>query len=421
MSLNTPISDFKLKIPKIDWFNIDFYFNILLVLIFTLPRSYFEIKICFILATSLSVIFKHKFVFSKKKILLKITSLWCIFGILWSLLGLYYANPNIPEALRLFLGYPVFIIAFYCLVEKYVKKERIIYAIHLSVFLIFLINVIGIVLYLQNKVPAFFYNNLSFNVGIHPGYIQLTSHNIGALFYLIPVSFLDIFLVRFKNAKNYRLSKNLAFAFILICGIIITIIAGRRALWLSVSFLFIIFIIYLLINYKVYKKVLTYFVIIFFLFTSIAIYNLNGVIDQENLNERLTGWYSSKGEERYVQSSFLIASFYDKPVIGHGFNAVLKNGYVRSDKPYLFESYILTILFNTGIVGLLMYVFLIIYPFLLKWRSPVVKFIFFVSIFSLFIANFSNPYFGSFDFIFYIFLPFFFIDYKPTFVVGKNN
>src|SRR5207244_3254495 len=127
--------------------------------------------------------------------------------------------------------------------------------------------------------------------------------------------------------------------------------------------------------------------------------------------------------ERTIQKPYLMAGFARAPLLGSGFGAYA--GYLRSEeRPWTYELTYHRLLFNVGLVGLAVLgalfftYFVLVFRLLGRFREgSAIPFGLVVGFCSLLIGAYSNPYFGSFDYLFYLgFLP-----YLSTFRAGFDR
>jgi len=131
----------------------------------------------------------------------------------------------------------------------------------------------------------------------------------------------------------------------------------------------------------------------------------------------------SAEDERTIQKPYLIDAFMESPIIGSGFGA--HAGYLRSERrPWTYELTYHQLLLNLGIVGLVALGGLVSLYFVFVTRlltqfkdGSAIPFALLIGIWSLLIGVYSNPYFGSFDFLFFFGL----LPYLSTFRLGFDQ
>jgi O-antigen ligase len=122
---------------------------------------------------------------------------------------------------------------------------------------------------------------------------------------------------------------------------------------------------------------------------------------------------------RYEQFDFLIKSWLQAPILGHGHGAV--SDFVKRSEttPWVYELSYMALLFQTGIVGLLTYLALLLWPIykgwqLIKFRNTEASLFIIPSIVGcacFLIANATNPYLISYDYMWALFFPIAVINY----------
>jgi hypothetical protein len=132
----------------------------------------------------------------------------------------------------------------------------------------------------------------------------------------------------------------------------------------------------------------------------------------------------SSVDERTIQKPFLLQAFAEEPVLGSGFGAAA--GYLRNyERPW--TGYELTyhqMLFNLGIVGSTMlaavfvsYVVMVILLLRRYGEWGAIPFALLLGCVSLLMGAYSNRYFGSFDYLFFVGI----LPYLATFTRGFHE
>jgi hypothetical protein len=244
-----------------------------------------------------------------------------------------------------------------------------------------------------------FIKEMDLRVGFHDGYVQIVSQNIGSLFFIVPY-LVCIFL------RKDAISKYSRWAMIsLICCLIITILSGRRALWIVAILTPWIALGFSYINKTsslnrqqftiVGGSLLVGFLALFYL------YSTSGVATFDFL----TAAFSAQ-DERTIQRSYLIDGFLSWPVLGSGFG--VPAAYIRNaETPWIYELSYFQLLFNFGLLGSVLFLITGLRYFYLGLKLSTLKvrdfdgsFCLLVGLFGFMIGTYSNPYFGSFDFLF---------------------
>lgn len=241
-------------------------------------------------------------------------------------------------------------------------------------------------------------DELSMRVGFHEGYVQLTSHAIGMLFFIIPYLLTFVLIKKDKNQDNFLIY------IVLVLTVMCAVISGRRALWIAVAMAPIVIILGLvllnkweIINYKA--------IAVLMLFSSCFFLTLFFIIDFSYTLSHLFLAFS-EDDLRSVQREYLINKILGNFWFGSGFGGRLD--IIRSyDSPWLFELTYHQKLFNYGIFLFAAYVLSLVYIFLkaIKTlrhfidRNSICLLAITFGVLMLFVGSYSNPYLGSFDFL----------------------
>jgi hypothetical protein len=218
----------------------------------------------------------------------------------------------------------------------------------------------------------------------------------------------------------------------IVLSIIAAILTARRALILNIilGFVFTVFFAYrsksidkISFNGKIFKMLLGGAILLIIVFVFIQ---QLGFLDLFLVYEKFTSAFSSKENlsdpstyVRYSQFDLLIKSWLQKPFFGYGHGAV-SHYVVRSAKtPWVYELSYVALLFQTGIVGLFTYLCLLFWPIYkgMKLLSSGDKETYLFIIPSIvgcacfLIANATNPYLISYDYMWALFFPVAVINY----------
>lgn len=377
---------------RISFKNFSIYLYYLLVYFsFVIPRSFFMVKaivLAILLVFSIASFRTDKsFIF-----LLKFYSIIIIIGIFSSFIGLIYDNPieAILDGFRVYFIWPIVIIIITGYVYKFINFNAIDNLITLAAFSILFINFIFL---LQNYlniqyISDYIIKEMVGNVGIHEVYIQITSHNIGSLF-IIDGYFLSKIL--FEDKPNLKTKLGLFASFL------ITIISGRRALWLSTLIIFVICFI------KNPKKVYTSSrnTLILFLI-SISLIFIIIEYDYSGLFQHILSAFGST-DERSIQFDYLLSGIINHPIFGSGFGGYA--GYIRNEEnPWMYELTYMDNIYHFGI-PLVVALYSVLFFYTIKaMMQPINSNELYLVCIGFGLLNFliglwSNPYFGSFDFL----------------------
>jgi hypothetical protein len=381
-----------------------------------LPTSYIEVKLLLLSLSLIIIIVSGQF---KSQFYSKIFTIWFFsficFYLSFTLLGIIYGNPGTIDYLRLFIVWPFI----YLILILYINSRRIIFAIiKLLITITFIISTYNIYKLLEfiNIVPRLFNLKDGFEIGIHPGFTQIITLNIGSLAFLL--AFLISNLATGKKMLNEMKISNLFLIITIIATVICSIISGRRILWLvlfisTVSTLAIIM--YLNKSYSILKKILKYVLII--LVVSLLLGNLFSDkldLNYQSMKSRFTEEFDSTVDSpRNLQKAGLIDGFLKFPILGSGFGIGIPSVIRSDERPWTYELTYYLYLYNTGIIGIVVFLIILLYPVLWSIRlvknDPNLRYIIYPVMsgyISVLIASATNPYFtSSFDFEWMIFLP----------------
>ena len=365
---------------------IELVFLFLTYITFVLPRSFSQFKLVILVSLLALVLSRSVKSFSKISVIFYIPML--LIGLAGASTGLIYGNPfyAILDGLRLYLCYPIIFIILNSMICRYLNINYLLDVLSASVISILIINVLllieafyGVSIFTDNL-----RSELLGNVGIHDVYIQITSHNIGSLFFLC-----GFYLVLFSLKHPKRCYINI----VLISAILGAGLSGRRALWLLIVFLMPI----LILHYnKINKKLFSYLLLMSILIVCFTFFYES---DSNLLLAHVSNAFGEE-DERYIQSLHLIKGYLDFPLLGSGFGGTVD--YIRSiESPWVYENSFLENLFHFGTFFTLYYyatIFYFIYQST-KANKPILQAVGYGA-FLLVVSTWSNPYLGSFDFLF---------------------
>lgn len=395
-----------------------------LTAVFTLPRTFIVIKLIFLFFYLISFCiqsYRNKKLYISKK-LFAFYIVIILLGLLGSFIG--YINrgaiSGISDNFRLWV---VWSVCFVLVITMFLQQKNLLFfhkAVVLSGVLISIINVIGFcdLFYGLGIIPEFILTEMDLRLGLHEGYMHITTENITSLFFIVP------YLLVLQFRKDAGVLNNWTTKLSFFLSFLLAAFSGRRALWLCVimtPFLILGMSFYLsnMKNIKIKLKNTTY--VLFF----IGIIAVFFIATSESLEiptlTHVKEAFSAE-DERSIQKGFLLNSFLDYPFFGSGFG--VGAGYQRSEnRVWLYELTYHQLLFNFGLLGtiLLLFLYLSFFYFIidnLKKNRPndIVPFGIFVGIMSFAIGAYSNPYFGSFDFLIYIAM----VPYLASFKVSNS-
>jgi len=247
-------------------------------------------------------------------------------------------------------------------------------------------------------------------VGVHEGYAQITSHNIGSLIFLVPL-FMMVYLLADESTGQNRL-----IAFALLLGLVAVLLSGRRALWLLVAVTPLVGVALSAALPRSDARRLRRKVAVVLALGAVTLFGvalfLAKTTDWEpaGFAERLTGVISDDEGVRADQARALLRHWVEVPLLGSGFGAGVPEVVRDDERPWIYELYYHLILFNTGLVGFTVYATLLAAVSIQLWRAVSTRsrrgsgcFAILVAYIIFLMAAATNPYLGSFDFMFVIF------------------
>lgn len=381
-----------------------------LVSMMVIPRSYLFVKLAFLFLFLISFIIQ----LYRKQTLIVNRNIFIFYGLIifigftWSLIG-FLNGGTISGILANFRLWVIWGISYSIVILIFIQRNTL-PLIHKSVvfsgILIAIINSIGLYgTYLGfNIFPESFLVELDLRVGFHEGYVQITSQNIGSLFFIIPY----LIAMQFRKDAS-KLNSNLTKLSLLLC-FLLAVFSGRRALWLAIMVAPVTIFLISLMSNNVYFIKKNYKILIYtLLFVGIICFIIitqSQAFDIPTITH-LKDAFSAE-DERSIQKGFLIKAFCDYPIFGSGFG--LGAGIVRNEEAaWLYELTYYQILFNFGIIGtglilcvIASFLIIIFRRFKKNIGNSLIPFCILTGIGSFALGAYSNPYFNSFDFLIYI-------------------
>jgi O-antigen ligase len=321
--------------------------------------------------------------------------------------GVLYGNSNqaIIDGLRLGVIYPIVIALLWTALADFAYGKYINTIVELSAISIFIIIFLAIFQHIGviNVYTETFLEENALRVGLHEGFVQVTSHNVGSLF------FISGYLL-YHAVACHRKNLNILSAAALICALLAAMLSGRRALQLAIFLapIFLIFTAKIFSEKKtVTKKIIKLWLIIVFGLLFVLVYFFsNGHLNVDSFIDRFALVFVDDGGARTSQAASLYSAFLSYPFFGSGIGGISE--LVRSeDAPWVYELTYLQLLFNFGIVGTALFGALF---FSQIWRVrcnsryrrinySIEERSMFSGAFFLIFGAATNPYLGSFDFM----------------------
>jgi hypothetical protein len=339
-----------------------------------------------------------------------------IAGIVWAFVGLL--NPEtyfegVTDSLRLYTVWSAAFLVLYTLLRSQSSLQLIHRAMVVAGILISLINFAGLLDQVRELgiFPDSLREELNQYIGFNDGYIQMTSRNIGSLFFVVP--YLVSLQVRRDSVETNSITTKLS---LMLC-LVLTAISGRRALFLVVALTPCVVLVvsalsgnFGLLKVGARRVFLGYTIVLAVVFGILSIEPkfVPDILYVQHLEEAF-----STEDERTIQKPFLVEGFKRSPIIGLGFGAAV--GYQRSnERPWLYELTYYQMLLNAGLLGMaILGALFLIYGVFIRnifqtfKPGSAIPFGLVVGVISLLMGASSNPYLGSFDLLFFVgFLPY---------------
>lgn len=377
----------------------------------TLVQSYIVVKLLFLavflVAAFVDVAREQKVVVYPRLVVFYVAL--SVMGIMWAIVGLLHPGNYVVgayDALRLYSLWSVAFLALFSLLRSQPSLRWLHNAMVLSGILISVINLVAVADQIAGwgLISEGVRDQMELRVGIHDGYIQITSNNIGALFVVVPY----LLALTFRTDAG-KLNSALMKVSLVLCLVVVAV-SGRRALWLVVALApWVILALAMVtksqsaITARAKRFVLTYSVA-----GAVALgvmFVRPATIEELGYVGRLQKAFSAE-DERAIQKPYLIDSFKEWPILGSGFGAYA--GYLRNEeRPWTYELTYHQALFNLGIVGLALLGGLIALYFTYVVRIMrectdrfAIPFAILVGYCGLLVGAYSNPYLRSFDYLF---------------------
>lgn len=396
--------------------------NLLFFLMLFAPRTYQFIKIPLV-CLALLLIAADSTMRKYKPLDFKIVKWFyalLIFGALWSLLGMINGNPGTHDAFRLnFIWVCLYFVFVYFINEKSRFQGLIKTMVYAGIAIaIYNLTIIAQIFGYIPDMYSFLQIDEGTLVGVFEGYSQLTSNNIGTLTFLAP--FLISLSILSDGNHYYGLNKRLLLVSATL-SVVAVLISGRRALWLEILFTPLLLSLFIVFRPDLQSKQLVAKIFKVYLFAALLLilagFLLNRFYHWEfgNFADRLVSAFGLD-QERQDQLIALLKGFRESPFLGAGFGVgvdVIRN----YERPWIYELSYVQMLYNTGIVGIALYFYCYFIIYYHGFRTIVQKphektmMISLLVAFTCFIiANATNPYFGTYDFMWILFLPISFIN-----------
>ncbi len=333
-------------------------------------------------------IFLNRFKIHVYKVKILLFIFYTIIIIFPFIVGIFLNNEFelLFNSLKIVYFFPLLLIIVFSMFELNELIRIIIKTAFISLILSFIINASTLLFFLELipfNLNTFFYEQED-QIGFNQGYVHIINSSFSYWIFTIPLFFHSQLLN--LNKKHYVL---LFFLFLL------SLISGRRILMLP----FILF----LVSSKKSRKILFFLVFIsIFLFTNDFI---SQFLDFNVVLDRFYDAISSSGDSeiRSIQNKYFLNYIMNNPFFGFGMGGYMNDFLRSSEFRTAYESSYHYMVFERGvpfaIFTLLFYFFLLFGIYKNNDLNIYFRKAFVISIVSLLLASFSNPYWlSSFDY-----------------------
>lgn len=339
---------------------------------------------------------------------------WFLLYIIWStypiILGYIYNNPGTNAYVPTSIIWPL--LFFFCFALLRVNDFKILHKYLIRC--LFLVTILGLI--------SFFYFNitfdpngelLGFNAAIRPGFPLLSLSGPSVTSCLILYAYCFIYSVITIDRK---------YIWLLLLGFIFIFVTSRRMLYLEVILL--IFVSIYVVKFIRKRKIglrgvnLSSLIVIvsIIMLSLVVIITYFGVFEFKDLFSFFEEVSEASDSSRSEQSNALINAWKEKPLLGWG-AGINARGSIRSEIPGNYELGFHAMIFRTGILGIISYIFLILslnlklFKTVKKSKEYIILGIpLILSTDLLILSDATNPYSSAFDFIWCIFIPIAFVN-----------
>ena len=342
----------------------------------------------------------------------------------------YYINTE--------LVYPIV----FCILAFFIHQEElktIFRCIYFFSFIDILVALLGFIYFNTTGASSFFH----YEGAIRPDFpfIAIAAGNITGNIYV----YLLVFTFSMLTLREFRIKNNVKVYLIL--GFVYFICTSRRAVYIVMLMsLFMVYFFSKLADNSYKKKIIKIFQPVFrllfiFIIVLVVTNSMFKLIDFRKLLDFFMSSFrfaSSLSEvkgidisnlQRYLQFFSLINGWLENPLFGAGIAA--NASVVRSDVPGMYELTYVALLFQRGLVGLFIYLWIYFYIFkmygiIMKKCKKDLVITFCISLMvgyiSLLVMNATNPYLTSFDNIWIIFINLYVLNVlDKCFIVSDNG
>jgi O-antigen ligase/polysaccharide polymerase Wzy-like membrane protein len=411
------------KTPSLNKFEYVGYSLLFLMLVFPSIAEMQRIKVlllAMLVFVILIKVLKTKELWIHKKVF-NITSFFVVVTLLFAAKGALADTPGALAVIRVYAFWPfVYLLLIQEMTNKSIfMKLKTTILISLIFISLYGINYILSAINIMPLIYDFNFASAEARYGIQEGYVKMESIGFNSLPFLVPFT-LSIFMNNiFNKTKNSKLV-----IIALFLGLLVVMLSGRRAVLLVtiVSPLFLLGLKVLGSNYdakklliNLLKAIIPLAIALIVLFIIVAYYlevTPAGIIELFTSGFDFSNAADVGAYLRKEQFHALVDGWMQNPLFGAGHGAAT-NASIRSyEQPWAYELYYLALLFQTGIIGFILYFSGIVWIYktgIKIIRSDIdcanILLPMLVGMTCFLIASATNPYLPTFEGIWTIFFP----------------
>lgn len=386
-----------------------------LILVFPIQFKFFKLAIMLVVFSSIFFsLFNRKDKIINSNLLVYLLII-ITKGFIWTLIGFLNNNKGTLDVIFIsfiwYIIYSVLIIG----INSLKLFNKILKVLILATFFIVFIDLYFMLMAFQ-LVPIISFETIfnadEFYFSFYDGFLYLQTNHLNNLVFFFPLTII-LLIQSFKSKSKFKF----VFFVLVLLEFLLMLGSGRRIMWLTLCLTpayILIFAFFVKISFKKHLVSFTkyYYLFLTFLFFIALNFIFSSIeIDKQDILIRFSNAFNSSEEStRFDQGKILLDNFYTSPLWGHGFAAEISY-YKRSDSvPWAYELSYYDDLFKTGIIGFLFFLIFIGGIFyegikIIKNSGDYLMIGLLAALFSFLIANATNPFLSSFDYLWTLFLP----------------
>lgn len=365
----------------------------------------FKFQLLKLLLITLTIWVTRKNLCVKQKLIL-----WTIFFVILNICSITYGlingNPGVVYYIPIYLLWPILFLVW----SGCMNRELLHTLLNVCWYCTWMIIILGLIAFLKLNIEMNLSGSfLMFEASIRPGFPFIAiSSPLVTTFLFWYFFFFTLILV---NCEKIDYKKS----FFILLGVIFIFATSRRVILVSFIMIFILILLMLShlneskkIKLRVYNSI---FIISVFVLSSLYVAIACGLMDNGSMMEFFNKTSEASDSERILQLNSLLEGWMDSPVFGQGTGVNAK--IIRSNIPGTYELTYFAKLFETGLIGIVIYFWLWGFLFYWTYRCVYYKFIpskYIIALLSamtiFMISNSTNPYLGAFDYMWFMYIPF---------------